>query len=104
MKRIFAIVLIGLFLVSCTSIGIGAYSKENSEGRQVSIEWEVVNVRQGYSTSDPIITSIPHGTQVTLTGRYYDYLGGEDLATESWVEIQLENGTIGWVVRCSIAW
>jgi uncharacterized protein YgiM (DUF1202 family) len=47
-----------------------------------------LNVRQGPSTDNAIITSVPLGTQVVLLGRNYN---------STWAQIRLANGTVGWV-------
>ena len=107
-KHFILLLLAGVLSFAILSWGISKASKptfnENDVDRQVSIEWTEVNVRAGYSTSNEVISSLKAGTDVTLTGYQFDYLGGNSKATESWVEIQLEDGTTGWVVRRSINW
>ena len=72
--------------------------------REVSIRWEEVNVRKNHTTSAEIITSLTHGNVVTLTGNSFEYAGGDGRNNDSWTEIRLSNGTIGWVVTPSIDW
>ena len=86
-----------------TSI-FGKEFNEDNVGREVSISWEEVNVREGHSTSTNVIACLNEGASVTLTGNSYEYAGGNGKSTESWTEIQLEDGTIGWVVTRSIKW
>lgn len=70
--------------------------------REVHIEWEEVNVRKGYSTADSVIATLHKGSSVTLTGNSYEYLMGNGIATDSWKEVKLGNGTTGWIVTKSI--
>ena len=48
----------------------------------------VANVRVGPSTDNAVIKTVPLGTQVILVGRNYNSM---------WAEIQLADGTVGWV-------
>lgn len=107
-KRIIISTAIGLLVVVLTivvsSLSSGKKFKSNNVGREVRIEWEEVNVRKGYSTTDSVITTLRNGSSVTLTGNSYDYLMGNGIATDSWTEIELKDGTTGWVVNASIKW
>ena len=107
-KHFILVLLVGVLAIALLTLGFARASKpafdESDVGRKVSIEWSEVNVRTGYSTSEEVITSLHKGNHVTLTGYSFNYLGGNSKATESWVEIQLEDGTTGWVVRHSINW
>lgn len=107
-KHFILVLLVGVLAIALLSWSIAKASKpafdEYNVGRQVSIEWEEVNLRAGYSLSKDIISTIDAGTRVTLTGYQFDYLGGNSKATESWVEVALDNGTTGWIVRSSIDW
>jgi uncharacterized protein YgiM (DUF1202 family) len=47
-----------------------------------------LNLRNGPSTDNAVIATVPLGTQVVLLGRSYDSL---------WAEVKLSNGTVGWV-------
>lgn len=47
-----------------------------------------INVRQGPGTDNPVITTLEPGTEVRVLGRNSD---------GSWIRIQLEDGTEGWV-------
>jgi SH3-like domain-containing protein len=51
---------------------------------------ELLNVRSGPSTAYPVLLTVPSGTQMTVLGRN---------AINSWINIQLEDGTEGWVTR-----
>jgi uncharacterized protein YraI len=51
---------------------------------------ELLNVRSGPSTTFPIITTVPNGTEMTVLGRN---------ATNTWLNVQLADGTEGWVTR-----
>ena len=82
----------------------GKQFNEDTVGQEVSIDWEEVNVREDHSTSSEIITSLTRGKVVTLTGNSFEYLGGDGRNNDSWTEIELPNGTIGWVVTRSISW
>ncbi|MBQ3145099.1 MAG: hypothetical protein IJB90_00680 [Clostridia bacterium] len=107
MKKFLSIVLVIIsciavvWLVSATS---GDQFKEENEGREVFIEWEKVNVREGHSTTKKVLCSLTEGSLVTLTGNYFEYFGGDGEPTEHWTEIQLSDGTIGWLVTTSIKW
>jgi len=79
------------------------YTEENA-GREVSIIWETVNLREDYSTSSDVIEELHQGTKVILTGNAYEYYSGEDIATQSWREVKTLSGKTGWVVTQSIKW
>jgi len=49
-----------------------------------------LNVRSGPSTLYPVITTVPLGTALTVLGRD---------ATNTWIAVQLADGTQGWVTR-----
>jgi SH3-like domain-containing protein len=49
-----------------------------------------LNVRSGPSTAYPVLVTIPNGTQMTVLGRN---------AINTWINVQLEDGTEGWVTR-----
>lgn len=51
---------------------------------------DALNVRSGPSTAFPVITTIPNGTEMTVLGRN---------AINTWINVQLEDSTIGWVTR-----
>ena len=70
----------------------------------VRIEYEEVNLREGPSTSKKVITTLSKGRTVTLTGNHYDYLFRNGLSIDSWTEVELKDGTTGWVVTTSIKW
>lgn len=47
-----------------------------------------LNVRNGASTDNAVITTVPLGTHVVLLGRNYN---------STWAQIRLADGTVGWV-------
>jgi SH3-like domain-containing protein len=49
-----------------------------------------LNVRSGPSTAFAVLTTIPNGTEMTVLGRN---------AANTWINVQLEDGTEGWVTR-----
>jgi uncharacterized protein YgiM (DUF1202 family) len=49
---------------------------------------QTINVRQGPSTNNPVVTTLEPGTEVRVLGRNSD---------GSWINIQLDDGTEGWV-------
>jgi len=51
---------------------------------------DALNVRSGPSTAFPVLTTIPNGTAMTVLGRN---------PTNTWISVQLEDGTEGWVTR-----
>lgn len=53
------------------------------------------NVRVGPSTDNAVIAAIPLGTRVVLLGRNYN---------STWAQVQLPNGTTGWVEASSSIW
>jgi len=91
-------------IILVMSAFFGKQYDEDNVGREVCIRWEEVNVRENHSTSAEIITSLTCGTTVTLTGNSFEYAGGDGRSYDSWTEIQLSNGSIGWVVTPSIDW
>lgn len=95
---VIAVLLIGFVSPS------GEKFKPDNVGRQVRIRWEEVNLRTGYSTSNEIITTLFKGSSVTLTGNYYEYFIENGISIDSWTEVELKDGTIGWVVTTSIKW
>lgn len=99
------IIFLLIFVLSLfVKFNFGKQFKEDNVGRQVCIEWEEVNLREGYSTLEKVITTLHEGSSVTLTGNYYDCLIGNGLSTDSWTEVKLKDGTTGWVVNASIKW
>jgi len=107
-KELLIILLIGVLAIallswSFTKASEPTFTKEHV-GLKVNIEWLEVNVRTGHSTSNEVIATLKKGNSVTLTGYSFDYIGGNSKATECWVEIEMENGTTGWIVRNSIDW
>ncbi|MFH1929143.1 MAG: PA14 domain-containing protein [Chloroflexota bacterium] len=50
----------------------------------------VLNVRQGPSTSYPIVTTLRFGSKVTVLGQNQ---------TAEWLQVRLSDGTVGWVSR-----
>lgn len=55
-----------------------------------TVTTDALNVREGPSTSFPVIVTVPNGTQMTVLGRN---------GTNTWIMVQLEDGTEGWVTR-----
>jgi uncharacterized protein YraI len=55
-----------------------------------TVTTDALNVREGPSTAFPVIVTVPNGTQMTVLGRN---------ATNTWIAVQLEDGTEGWVTR-----
>lgn len=103
-KVLLTILLVILAFTVLSAINTPRFS-EAKANRRVNIGWTEVNVREGYSTSDNIITKLVKGDTVTLTGRTFEYWGGNDSqATEHWAEVQLSDGTVGWIVYRSIDW
>ena len=49
-----------------------------------------LNVRANPGEGATILTKIPQGTPLRILGRYFD---------NSWVQVQLPNGNVGWVYR-----
>ena len=104
MKNIFikatSILLVVLLLTACYPYSI----IEENIGKTVTIEWEEVNFREEPEMNDNnIIQVLRFGKTVTLTGNSYSIIGDGE-AFDDWTEIQLEDGTIGWVVTDSINW
>jgi SH3-like domain-containing protein len=55
-----------------------------------TVTTDALNVREGPSTAFPVIVTVPNGTQMTVLGRN---------STNTWIAVQLEDGTEGWVTR-----
>lgn len=51
---------------------------------------DALNVRSGPSTAFPVLVTIPNGTEMTVLGRN---------STNTWINVQLADGTEGWVTR-----
>lgn len=51
---------------------------------------DALNVRSGPSTAFPVLVTVPNGTQMVVLGRN---------AINTWINVQLEDGTEGWVTR-----
>lgn len=99
------IMIIAIILLICAVAShYGKQFNQDNVGRQVLIQWEEVNLRESCDTSKKVITTLRKGSTVTLTGNYYECLIGDGLPTDSWTEVQLDNGTIGWIVTTSIKW
>lgn len=106
MKKIFkfALVLVAVVgIIALLSSITGEKFDDDRVGQKYEIRWDSVNVREtaGISWKDNIITSITRGTDVTLTGYTYDLGDGPN---SDWTQIQLEDGTVGWIVTESIDW
>lgn len=74
---------------------------KNLVGENYKITYKYVNVREDSNVHSAIITTIYFGEEVVLTGRYYDIVGDSQTDTSRWVEIQMEDGKTGWIVRAS---
>ncbi len=105
-KHIIICCVIGIILVMLMIVAFNLLSgqqfKADNVGRQVRIGWEEVNLREGPSTSKKVITILSRGSSVTLTGNSYSVLMGIGSPADSWTEVELSNGTTGWVVTTSI--
>ena len=102
MKKAISIILIlsiiAVALAGCGSIRVRA-------GREVSIRWSEVNLREAPTTNSAILTTLTEGRWVTLTGNQKEYWGGDGSdPTEHWVEVHLSGGKTGWIVSLSIQW
>lgn len=100
------IVFIILIIIAILVMGVSFFFREkelhsNKEGEQVSISWQEVNLREGPSTSKKIITQLYRGASVTLTGNSSSCIGS-GIASDDWVEVELKDGTTGWIVMQSI--
>lgn len=63
----------------------------NATGTDVAVVIAAgLNVRSGPSTSYPVLTTVPAGTQLIVLGRN---------EANTWIGVRLENGTQGWVTR-----
>ena len=99
------IIVLGLVGVFCLSFG--KKHDRKLEGVEKTISYEIVNVRSKPSTSGgdkTIITVIAKGATVTLTGNKYNHLDGDNSNPQSWVEVKLTDGTIGWIADQAINW
>ena len=103
MKKFFLFAIAVVAVVAILVSSCGQQFKEANAGREVCIGWEEVNLRESYSTSKKVITTLVKGEPVTLTGNSFEYAGDGE-AIDSWTEVQLDDGTIGWVVTESIDW
>ncbi|MCG2768929.1 MAG: SH3 domain-containing protein, partial [Anaerolineae bacterium] len=63
---------------------------EGSQDDIATIKTGVLNVRQGPSTSYPIVTTLRFGSKVTVLGQNQ---------TAGWLQVRLSDGTVGWVSR-----
>ena len=91
-------------LVVLISSTFGEQFDEAKAGQKYSIRWDEVNVRSrpgSVTWKDTVITSIERGTDVTLTGYTYEFGDGPN---PCWTQVQLEDGTIGWIVNEAIEW
>lgn len=106
MKKSVIVIVIICLLASCMLLfsNFGKQHKEENVGREVSIRWEMVNLRESYSTTSDVIAELHQGTKVYLTGNSYDYISAEDLPTETWQEVRTASGKTGWIVTESIKW
>ena len=104
MKVLVALAAVIALLVFTFSF-FGTKNIKENEGQTLPIRWEEVNVRTGHSLDDNVISSLTKGKKVILTGvRYDDALVLDDRPEMSWTQIQLDDGTIGWVVTEAIQW
>lgn len=98
---IIIVVLVLSIVILCSASDSGKKFSPDNVGRQVRIGWEEVNLRTGYSTSSEIITILHKGSSVTLTGNSCESMLIET-SNDTWTEVQLKDGTIGWVTTYSI--
>lgn len=84
--------------------GFGEKYDPELAGKLAYVEWECVILRSKPTTNSKAIDELSYGTVVTLTGNTCEHIGGvAELAfLDSWVEVELHNGTTGWVVRTSL--
>ena len=100
-----AIVIAITLIVSLTSVFFGTKTIEEYKGKTLPIRWEEVNVRQGHSMNENVISSLQKGRTVILTGvRYDDALVLDDVPWKSWTQVRLSDGTLGWIVTEAIQW
>ena len=65
------------------------------------ITYEYVNYRS--SPKGEVKGQFFRGQRVKLTGKNHEFLGGDDqLGTDNWVEVQMEDGSKVWIVRSSV--
>jgi len=101
-KSVIIITVIVLFAFSVLLFSnFGKQYNEENSGRELSIRWEMVNLRENYSTSSDVIEELHQGEKIVLTGNSYEYGDGPN---SSWREVRTESGITGWVVSQSIQW
>lgn len=105
MRKITLLILVAAVAIFALVLpSFGKNYDEERAGQEVSIRWEMVNLRENHSTNSDILEELLQGERVTLTGNTYDYCSAEDLPDESWKEVKTKSGKIGWVVTQSIKW
>ena len=100
-KIILSALLVVTTIVAINAIHTTRYD-ESMEGVEKTISWEMVNLRESYSTNSKVIDSLDLGANVTLTGYSYEYFGGNGSSEETWTQVKLSDGTVGWLVTASI--
>ena len=100
LKGIIVVVVLFLFLYAAQSV-FGEKFNAKASRQATTITWEYVNMREGASTAERVITQIQRGERVILTGNEFNYFGGDGSATDYWVEIEFA-GYTGWIVRSAI--
>ena len=99
-----AVIAVVALIAVLFSSTFGEQFDEAKAGQQYSIRWDEVNVRSkpgSVTWKDTVITSIERGTDVTLTGYTYEFGDGPN---PNWTQVQLEDGTVGWIVTESVNW
>lgn len=99
--KVAAIVAVIIAIVSLFSSLTGEQFNEENVGRIVSIEWDEVNLRDKSSINARVLATLSRGNDVTLTGYSFKMLDGP---YEDWTQVQLEDGTVGWIVTESVNW
>ena len=103
-KTRFAALLAAAVMLLLVVVFFGEGHDPELEGQMACVDWEYVNLRVDHSTSSKSLGELSYGTVVTLTGNTYEALGGcpELVHLDAWVEVELNDGTTGWVVTTSL--
>lgn len=102
-KKIFAALLAAAVMLLLVAF-FGEGHDPELEGQMACVDWEYVNLRVDHSTSSKSMGELSYGTVVTLTGHTYEAIGGcpELTHLDSWVEVELNDGSTGWVVTVAL--
>lgn len=96
MVIIIPIILLWVFV---NQMGTKAQTEPALVGKEATVTWQTLNLREAAGTSSEVIEELTRGEQITLTGRCRETSIEEP---SLWVEVETQDGVSGWLYRQGI--